>query len=67
MNSNGNISLEWERHISDDSNSIANLKPNINLDIEWNDYLWTANINLPMGNGSTITGPNISMKRDVSF
>mmetsp|Transcript_13740 Transcript_13740/g.17927 ORF Transcript_13740/g.17927 Transcript_13740/m.17927 type:complete len:262 (+) Transcript_13740:80-865(+) len=66
INSNGDLSLEYERKISDDSSLTANLKPNDNLNVEWKDAAWTANIDMPI-EGANINGANVSIKRDVSF
>jgi len=66
VNSRGDISIEWERRLSDDSSLTANLKPNDSLDLEWRDAAWTANINMPI-DGTNINGANVSIKRDVSF
>lgn len=66
VNSNGDLSLEWERRISDDSSLTATLKPNDNLNVEWRDSAWTANIRMPI-NGANINGADVSIKRDVNF
>jgi hypothetical protein len=66
VNSNGDLSLEWERRLSDDSSLTATLKPNDGLDVEWRDAAWTANVNMPI-DGTNINGANVSIKRDVSF
>lgn len=66
ITSNGDISLEWERSLGDDNSLTATVKPNDSVDLEWKDADWTANINLPV-EGTTVTGANVSIKRDVSF
>jgi hypothetical protein len=66
INSNGDISLEWERHLSDDSTVKATLTPNDNLNVEWRDHAWTANIRMPI-EGTHIHGADITVKRDVVF
>jgi hypothetical protein len=66
INSNGDLSVEWERRLSDDSALTATLKPNESLDVEWRDSAWTANVNMPI-DGTNIKGANVSIKRDVSF
>jgi len=66
VNSNGDLSLEWERKLSDDSSLTATLKPNDNLNVEWKDSDWTANINMPI-DGANINGADVSIKRDVNF
>jgi SH3-like domain-containing protein len=63
---NGDISVEWERTLSDDSSLTATLRPNDSLDVEWKDADWTANVNMPI-DGANISGANVSIKRDVSF
>jgi len=66
INSDGDISVEWERRLGDDSSLTANLRPNESLDVEWKDDAWTANVNMPIS-GANINGANVSIKRDVSF
>jgi hypothetical protein len=66
INSNGDLSVEYERRLSDDSSLTATLKPNESLDVEWKDAAWTANVNMPI-DGTNINGANVSIKRDVSF
>jgi hypothetical protein len=66
INSNGDLSVEWERRLSDDSALTATLKPNDSLDVEWRDAAWTANVNMPI-DGTNINGANVSIKRDVNF
>jgi hypothetical protein len=66
VNSNGDLSVEWERRLSDDSALTATLKPNESLDVEWRDAAWTANVNMPI-DGTNINGANVSIKRDVNF
>lgn len=63
---NGEVSLEWERRLSDDSSLTANLKPNDNLSVEWKDSAWTANVRMPI-EGTSLGGPTVSIKRDVTF
>jgi hypothetical protein len=66
VNSNGDLSVEYERRLSDDSSLTATLKPNESLDVEWKDAAWTANVNMPI-DGTNINGANVSIKRDVNF
>lgn len=66
INSSGDLSVEWERRLSDDSSLTANLKPNDSLNVEWRDAAWTANVNMPI-DGANINGANVSIKRDVNF
>lgn len=66
VTSEGDISVAWERRISDDSSVTATLKPNDSLDVEWKDDAWTANVNMPI-DGANINGANVSIKRDVNF
>jgi hypothetical protein len=63
---NGDISVEWERSLGDDNSLTATLKPNDSLDVEWKDADWTANVNMPL-DGASISGANVSIKRDVNF
>jgi hypothetical protein len=66
VNRNGDLSVEWERRLSDDGLLTATLRPNESLDVEWRDAAWTANVNMPI-DGTNINGANVSIKRDVSF
>ena len=66
INSSGDISVEWERSLGDDSSLTASLKPNDSLNVEWKDNDWTANVDMPMS-GASIEGANVSIKRDVRF
>jgi hypothetical protein len=66
ITSTGDISVEWERSLGDDNSLTATVKPNDSVDLEWKDADWTANINLPV-EGTSITGANVSVKRDVTF
>ena len=66
ISNGGDISVEWERRLTDDSSLTATLKPNDSIDVEWKDSDWTANVNMPI-DGTDITGANVSIKRDVSF
>jgi hypothetical protein len=64
--SNGDLSVEWERRLGDDSSLTANLRPNDSLNVEWRDQAWTANVNMPI-DGTNVNGANVSIKRDVNF
>ena len=66
INSNGDLSVEWERKLSGDSSLTASLKPNDSLNVEWKDAAWTANVNMGI-DGANINGANVSIKRDVNF
>jgi hypothetical protein len=66
INNRGDISVEWERSLGDDSSLTARLKPNDSLNVEWRDNDWTANVDMPM-NGANINGANVSIKRDITF
>jgi len=66
INNSGDISVEWERSLGDDSSLTATLKPNESIDVEWKDDAWTANVNMPL-DGTDITGANVGIKRDVAF
>eukprot|EP00542_Grammatophora_oceanica_P015602 CAMPEP_0194028070 /NCGR_PEP_ID=MMETSP0009_2-20130614/2103_1 /TAXON_ID=210454 /ORGANISM="Grammatophora oceanica, Strain CCMP 410" /LENGTH=263 /DNA_ID=CAMNT_0038667335 /DNA_START=57 /DNA_END=848 /DNA_ORIENTATION=- len=66
ISNSGDLSVEWERKLTDDSSLTATLKPNDSLDVEWNDGDWTANVNMPI-DGTNINGANVSIKRDVKF
>jgi len=66
INNRGDISVEWERSLGDDSSLTARLKPNDSLNVEWRDNDWTANVDMPV-NGANINGANVHIKRDISF
>ena len=66
INNNGDISVQWERDLGDDNSLTATLRPNDSLDVEWKDAAWTANVNMPL-DGASVSGANVSIKRDVNF
>lgn len=66
ISNDGDISVEWERRLSDSSSLTANLKPNDSLDVEWKDAAWTANVNMPI-DGTNVKGVNVGIRRDVEF
>lgn len=66
INNSGDISVEWERTLGDDSALTATLKPNDSLNVEWRDNAWTANVDMPM-DGVSFTGANVHIKRDINF
>jgi hypothetical protein len=66
ISNGGDVSVEWERRLSDDSSLTANLRPSDSLNVEWRDAAWTANVNMPI-DGTNINGANVSIKRDVTF
>lgn len=66
INNNGDISVEWERSLGDDSSLTATLKPNESLNVEWKDNDWTANVDMGL-DGTDISGASVHVKRDVSF
>mmetsp|Transcript_110577 Transcript_110577/g.309075 ORF Transcript_110577/g.309075 Transcript_110577/m.309075 type:complete len:308 (+) Transcript_110577:115-1038(+) len=66
INNRGDISVEWERSLGDDSALTATLKPNDSLNVEWRDNAWTANVDMPL-DGYNINGANVHVKRDISF
>jgi len=66
INNRGDISVEWERALGDDSALTATLKPNDSLNVEWRDNAWTANVDMPL-DGSNINGANVHIKRDINF
>lgn len=66
INRNGDFSVEWERSLGDDSSLTAKLKPNDSLNVEWKDNDWTANVDMGL-DGTSISGANVHIKRDVTF
>lgn len=66
INNSGDMSVEWERKLGDDSSLTATLKPNDSLNVEWKDNDWTANVDCGL-DGANVKGANVSIKRDVSF
>jgi hypothetical protein len=66
INNKGDISVEWERSLGDDSSLTATLKPNESLNLEWKDNDWTANVDMGL-DGTDISGANVHIKRDVTF
>lgn len=66
INNSGDISVAWERTLGDDSSLTATLKPNDSLNVEWKDNDWTANVDCGL-DGASISGANVSVKRDIQF
>lgn len=64
--SNGDFSVQWERSLGENNSLTTTLKPNESIDVEWNDGAWEASINMPL-DGTSISGANVSVKRDVNF
>lgn len=48
IHNHGDVSVEWERTIGDDSALTATLAPNGSINVEWRDNAWTANVDMPM-------------------
>lgn len=65
ISSTGNLSLQWERRISDTSSLLAVLQPNESLDVEWRDAAWTAYVNMPL-DGTNLRGVNVRIKAVVT-
>lgn len=66
INSNGDVSVEWERSLEDGSSLTTTFRPNDNINVEWRDDAWIGNVNMAL-DGNQITGTNISVKRNISF
>jgi len=66
LKSTGEISVAWERSLGDGNLLTTTVRPNDSVDLEWKDDNWTANINFPV-DGTSVTGANVSVKRDVIF
>ena len=66
INNKGDISVAWERRLTDDSSLTATLKPNDNINVEWRDAAWKANVDMPI-DGTDIKAANVHIKRDVNF
>ena len=66
INNRGDVSVEWERNLGDDSSLTAKLKPNDSLNVEWRDQAWTANVDMGL-DGANIKGANVHIKRDITF
>jgi len=66
IGSNGEFSVEWERDLGDDNTLTTTVTPNESVDVEWTDGAWVASVNMPL-DGNSISGANVSIKRDVSF
>lgn len=64
--SDGSMSVAWERSLGDGNSLTTTLTPNESVDMEWKDAAWTANINLGL-DGASVSGANVSVKRDVNF
>lgn len=66
FDTNGGVSLAWERRLAGESSVTTTFKPDDNLNVEWKDNDWTANIKMPV-DGRNINGADVSIKRDVRF
>lgn len=66
INSNGDLSVEWEKSLGDDNSVTTTLKPNDSINVEWKDGAWTANVDMPIED-NTIAGATVSVSRDVEF
>jgi len=66
LSSDGKLSVAWEKSLGDGNSLTATLSPDDAIDLEWEDGAWTASINLPV-DGTSISGANVSVKRDVNF
>lgn len=66
IGSGGDFSVEWERSLGDDNSITTTVTPNESIDVEWKDSAWTASFNMPL-DGTSISGANVSIKRDVDF
>eukprot|EP00429_Kryptoperidinium_foliaceum_P071765 CAMPEP_0176059666 /NCGR_PEP_ID=MMETSP0120_2-20121206/29736_1 /TAXON_ID=160619 /ORGANISM="Kryptoperidinium foliaceum, Strain CCMP 1326" /LENGTH=307 /DNA_ID=CAMNT_0017393205 /DNA_START=56 /DNA_END=979 /DNA_ORIENTATION=- len=66
INNRGDISVEWERSLGDDSSLTATLRPNESLNVEWRDNDWTANVEMGL-DGANVDGANVHIKRDITF
>lgn len=62
----GKVAVEWQRSLGDDNSLTTTLRPNEEIEMEWKDEAWTANINMPI-EGNSVAGANVSVKREVSF
>jgi len=65
VTSDGDISVAWERSVGDDSTLTATFGSG-NVDLEWEDGAWTANIGVAL-DGTSIEGTTVGIKRDVTF
>jgi len=66
LTSAGSISVEWERTLAGGNSLTTTVTPNEAVDFEWKDDQWTASINVGI-DGASVTGTNVSVKRDVAF
>lgn len=66
IRSNGELFVEWERNLGDDNSITTTVNPNESIDVKWNDGGWVASVNMPL-DGISISGVNISIKKDVFF
>lgn len=60
------LAIEWERDLGSGNTLTTTLRPNESLDVNWKDGEWEANIEVPI-EGKNVNGPNVSIKRDVTF
>lgn len=62
----GDVSLEWEHRIDDESSFTARIKPQEAVDVRWTDKEWTASVNMPV-DGRDVSGANVHISREVKF
>ena len=62
----GKVAVEWERNLGDDNSLTTTFRPDEEIEMEWKDADWTANIQMPLS-GNAISGANVSVKREVNF
>jgi len=66
IDSRGDVSLEWEHRIDDESSFTARIKPQEAVDVRWTDKEWTASVNMPV-DGRDVSGANVHISREVKF
>jgi hypothetical protein len=66
FSNNGDVSIEWEHTIGDDSAITTTFKPQEWLNVDFSEGGWNAHVHMPL-DGTDISGAKISIKKDITF
>lgn len=66
VDSKGDVTLEWDHRIDNDSSFTAKIKPQDSVDVKWKDKEWTASVAMPI-DGREVSGANVHISREVKF
>jgi len=66
VDSKGDVMLEWDHKIDDQSSFTTSIRPQEAIDVKWKDKEWTASVNMPI-DGQDVSGANVHIAREVKF